>query len=188
MAFTFLMTAIIQVIGELFMTSPSRDTEGGVPGAHQAERPLQGQWPSPGGPTLCTGGWVWAELLPPSLLLPFLELAGTAEKPQLKEGLHCEQDLAAQLGPQKKPAMQQLHRMFLLRVKLMHFVNSLHNYIMTRVRVCLLPLTGLLPIRTWHLVCGDSHPQVCQLVWGEMRKKPPDYILWSWKQEVTHHK
>lgn len=29
---------------------------------------------------------------------------------------------------------QQIHRMCLLRVKLMHFVNSLHNYIMTRVR------------------------------------------------------
>ncbi|XP_036396340.1 gamma-tubulin complex component 5 [Megalops cyprinoides] len=28
---------------------------------------------------------------------------------------------------------QQIHRMFLLRVKLMHFVNSLHNYIMTRI-------------------------------------------------------
>lgn len=29
---------------------------------------------------------------------------------------------------------RQIHRMCLLRVKLMHFVNSLHNYIMTRVR------------------------------------------------------
>ncbi|XP_069748019.1 gamma-tubulin complex component 5 isoform X2 [Narcine bancroftii] len=28
---------------------------------------------------------------------------------------------------------QQIHTMFLLRVKLMHFVNSLHNYIMTRI-------------------------------------------------------
>lgn len=33
----------------------------------------------------------------------------------------------------KEPLNQQIHRMFLLRVKLMHFVNSLHNYIMTRV-------------------------------------------------------
>lgn len=33
----------------------------------------------------------------------------------------------------KEPIQQQIHRMFLLRVKLMHFVNSLHNYIMTRV-------------------------------------------------------
>lgn len=33
----------------------------------------------------------------------------------------------------KEPVHQQIHRMFLLRVKLMHFVNSLHNYIMTRV-------------------------------------------------------
>lgn len=34
----------------------------------------------------------------------------------------------------KEPINQQIHRMCLLRVKLMHFVNSLHNYIMTRVR------------------------------------------------------
>lgn len=34
----------------------------------------------------------------------------------------------------KEPVNQQIHRMCLLRVKLMHFVNSLHNYIMTRVR------------------------------------------------------
>ncbi|XP_014877297.1 gamma-tubulin complex component 5 [Poecilia latipinna] len=33
----------------------------------------------------------------------------------------------------KEPISQQLHRMCLLRVKLMHFVNSLHNYIMTRI-------------------------------------------------------
>ncbi|XP_053722858.1 gamma-tubulin complex component 5 [Synchiropus splendidus] len=31
------------------------------------------------------------------------------------------------------PINQQIHRMCLLRVKLMHFVNSLHNYIMTRI-------------------------------------------------------
>ncbi|XP_053768936.1 gamma-tubulin complex component 5 isoform X4 [Desmodus rotundus] len=48
-----------------------------------------------------------------------------AEKPHLQEGLHC--------GPQRKPVRQQIHRMLLLRVKLMHFVNSLHNYIMTRI-------------------------------------------------------
>ena len=34
----------------------------------------------------------------------------------------------------KEPVNQQIHRMFLLRVKLMHFVNTLHNFIMTRVR------------------------------------------------------
>lgn len=34
----------------------------------------------------------------------------------------------------KEPINQQIHRMCLLRVKLMHFVNSLHNYITTRVR------------------------------------------------------
>ncbi|KAM4574151.1 gamma-tubulin complex component 5 [Fundulus diaphanus] len=33
----------------------------------------------------------------------------------------------------KQPKGQQIHRMCLLRVKLMHFVNSLHNYIMTRI-------------------------------------------------------
>uniref|UniRef100_A0A665VGG3 Gamma-tubulin complex component n=1 Tax=Echeneis naucrates TaxID=173247 RepID=A0A665VGG3_ECHNA len=33
----------------------------------------------------------------------------------------------------KEPITQQIHRMCLLRVKLMHFVNSLHNYIMTRI-------------------------------------------------------
>ncbi|XP_054646942.1 gamma-tubulin complex component 5 [Dunckerocampus dactyliophorus] len=33
----------------------------------------------------------------------------------------------------KEPVKQQIHRMCLLRVKLMHFVNSLHNYIMTRI-------------------------------------------------------
>nr|KAF6394794.1 tubulin gamma complex associated protein 5 [Molossus molossus] len=56
-----------------------------------------------------------------------------AEKPPLQEGLLSGQDMAAQFGPQKKPVRQQIHRMFLLRVKLMHFVNSLHNYIMTRI-------------------------------------------------------
>ncbi|XP_068599388.1 gamma-tubulin complex component 5 [Brachionichthys hirsutus] len=33
----------------------------------------------------------------------------------------------------KEPLNQQIHRMCLLRVKLMHFVNSLHNYITTRI-------------------------------------------------------
>lgn len=33
----------------------------------------------------------------------------------------------------REPIKEQVHRMCLLRVKLMHFVNSLHNYIMTRV-------------------------------------------------------
>ncbi|XP_034879790.1 gamma-tubulin complex component 5 isoform X3 [Mirounga leonina] len=66
-------------------------------------------------------------------VLLFGELANTAGKPQLREGLLCEQDTTAQFGPQKEPIRQQIHRMFLLRVKLMHFVNSLHNYIMTRI-------------------------------------------------------
>ncbi|XP_059036251.1 gamma-tubulin complex component 5 isoform X3 [Mustela lutreola] len=66
-------------------------------------------------------------------VLLFGELASTAGKPQLREGFLCEQGTAAQFGSQKEPIRQQIHRMFLLRVKLMHFVNSLHNYIMTRI-------------------------------------------------------
>ncbi|XP_072651312.1 gamma-tubulin complex component 5 isoform X11 [Canis lupus baileyi] len=66
-------------------------------------------------------------------VLLFGELASTAGKPQLREGLLCEQDTTARFAPQKEPVRQQIHRMFLLRVKLMHFVNSLHNYIMTRI-------------------------------------------------------
>ncbi|XP_053438021.1 gamma-tubulin complex component 5 isoform X2 [Nycticebus coucang] len=66
-------------------------------------------------------------------VLLFGELVSTAEKPQLKKGLLHEQDIVAQFGTQKEPVRQQIHRMFLLRVKLMHFVNSLHNYIMTRI-------------------------------------------------------
>ncbi|XP_036714220.1 gamma-tubulin complex component 5 isoform X1 [Balaenoptera musculus] len=65
-------------------------------------------------------------------VLLFGELASPAEEPQL-EGLLGGQDTAANFGPQKEPVRQQIHRMFLLRVKLMHFVNSLHNYIMTRI-------------------------------------------------------
>lgn len=44
------------------------------------------------------------------------------------EGAHTEEMKV------KEPVNQQIHRMCLLRVKLMHFVNSLHNYITTRVR------------------------------------------------------
>lgn len=78
------------------------------------------------------------ELVPPTL--PFsssAELASAAEKPHPKEALSRERDTAAPLGPHTEPARQRVHRMFLLRVKLMHFVNSLHNYIMTRVCVSL---------------------------------------------------
>ncbi|XP_027623600.1 gamma-tubulin complex component 5 [Tupaia chinensis] len=67
--------------------------------------------------------------------LPAGEQTSAAAKPPLRAGLAGEQDSLAGLGPQKDLARQQVHRMFLLRVKLMHFVNSLHNYIMTRVRV-----------------------------------------------------
>ncbi|XP_007098993.1 gamma-tubulin complex component 5 isoform X4 [Panthera pardus] len=66
-------------------------------------------------------------------VLLFGELTSTAGKPQFREGLLCEEDTTVQFGPQKETVRQQIHRMFLLRVKLMHFVNSLHNYIMTRI-------------------------------------------------------
>lgn len=66
----------------------------------------------------------------------FLELVSAAENSQVKEATSLEQGTLPVFGPQKESIKQQIHRMFLLRVKLMHFVNSLHNYIMTRV--CLL--------------------------------------------------
>ncbi|XP_007954930.1 gamma-tubulin complex component 5 [Orycteropus afer afer] len=66
-------------------------------------------------------------------VLLFGKLVSTTEKPQLKEKLLHEQEVNAQFGPQRESIRQQIHRMFLLRVKLMHFVNSLHNYIMTRI-------------------------------------------------------
>ncbi|XP_026644918.1 gamma-tubulin complex component 5 isoform X1 [Microtus ochrogaster] len=66
-------------------------------------------------------------------VLLFGDLANTAERSQAKEGSPCEQDTLSQFGAPKESLRQQIHRMFLLRVKLMHFVNSLHNYIMTRI-------------------------------------------------------
>ena len=66
---------------------------------------------------------------------PFIELANAAERSQAKEGPLREQDTLPQFGAPKESLRQQIHRMFLLRVKLMHFVNSLHNYIMTRVGI-----------------------------------------------------
>ncbi|TRY54615.1 hypothetical protein DNTS_001601 [Danionella cerebrum] len=56
--------------------------------------------------------------------LRFCDLTVAAKR---KEGAQPEESTA------KEPIKQQIHRMFLLRVKLMHFVNSLHNYIMTRI-------------------------------------------------------
>ncbi|XP_056316135.1 gamma-tubulin complex component 5 [Danio aesculapii] len=56
--------------------------------------------------------------------LRFSDLTVAAKR---KEGGQPEENTA------KEPINQQIHRMFLLRVKLMHFVNSLHNYIMTRI-------------------------------------------------------
>lgn len=66
-------------------------------------------------------------------VLLFGELASAAENPHPKEALLRERDTAAPFGPPEEPVRQRIHRMFLLRVKLMHFVNSLHNYIMTRI-------------------------------------------------------
>ncbi|XP_016322738.1 gamma-tubulin complex component 5-like [Sinocyclocheilus anshuiensis] len=56
--------------------------------------------------------------------LRFSDLTVAAKR---QEGGQSEESTA------KEPINQQIHRMFLLRVKLMHFVNSLHNYIMTRI-------------------------------------------------------
>ncbi|GAB1292146.1 Gamma-tubulin complex component 5 [Apodemus speciosus] len=66
-------------------------------------------------------------------VLLFGELGNAAERSQAKEDILRDQDTPSQFGPPKESLRQQIHRMFLLRVKLMHFVNSLHNYIMTRI-------------------------------------------------------
>ncbi|XP_053166233.1 gamma-tubulin complex component 5 isoform X2 [Hemicordylus capensis] len=66
-------------------------------------------------------------------VLRFHELVRAAEKPQNKGEALLEQEPFPQFGSQLESIKQQTHRMFLLRMKLMHFVNSLHNYIMTRI-------------------------------------------------------
>ncbi|KAM4682732.1 gamma-tubulin complex component 5 isoform 2-T2 [Amazona ochrocephala] len=66
-------------------------------------------------------------------VLRFDELVCAAENPQVKEGTSLQQGTLPLFAPQPESIKQQIHRMFLLRVKLMHFVNSLHNYIMTRI-------------------------------------------------------
>ncbi|XP_064413641.1 gamma-tubulin complex component 5 [Latimeria chalumnae] len=66
-------------------------------------------------------------------VLRFDELVVAAQKSQKAEGSVFNQDSVSHFETQKEPITQQIHRMFLLRVKLMHFVNSLHNYIMTRI-------------------------------------------------------
>ncbi|XP_077462813.1 gamma-tubulin complex component 5 [Stigmatopora argus] len=60
--------------------------------------------------------------------LDTLRFSGFIEFPKKVEGAPT--DDAKQ---KERPVKQQIHRMCLLRVKLMHFVNSLHNYIMTRI-------------------------------------------------------
>ncbi|XP_061482956.1 gamma-tubulin complex component 5 isoform X2 [Rhineura floridana] len=66
-------------------------------------------------------------------VLRFHELVRAAEKSQNKGGPVLEQEPFSHFGSQLEPIKQQTHQMFLLRMKLMHFVNSLHNYIMTRI-------------------------------------------------------
>ncbi|XP_068537565.1 gamma-tubulin complex component 5 isoform X1 [Anas acuta] len=66
-------------------------------------------------------------------VLRFDELVSAAENSQVKEGTLLEHGTLPLFGMQTESIKQQIHRMFLLRVKLMHFVNSLHNYIMTRI-------------------------------------------------------
>ncbi|ETE70075.1 Gamma-tubulin complex component 5, partial [Ophiophagus hannah] len=66
-------------------------------------------------------------------VLRFHELVTAAEKLQNDRGMILDQEAVLQVGFQSEPIKQQTHRMFLLRMKLMHFVNSLHNYIMTRI-------------------------------------------------------
>ncbi|XP_075708463.1 gamma-tubulin complex component 5-like isoform X4 [Rhinoderma darwinii] len=61
------------------------------------------------------------------------ELVSTAEKESLKAESGSEPQLLPHLVTPTEPKEQQIHCMFLLRVKLMHFVNSLHNYMMTRI-------------------------------------------------------
>ncbi|XP_053311164.1 gamma-tubulin complex component 5 isoform X2 [Spea bombifrons] len=66
-------------------------------------------------------------------VLQFNELVVSAEKETPHDGFQIEQPPPTRLTSPTEPKKQQIHRMFLLRVKLMHFVNSLHNYMMTRV-------------------------------------------------------
>ncbi|KAM4796447.1 gamma-tubulin complex component 5 [Rhinophrynus dorsalis] len=66
-------------------------------------------------------------------VLQFNELDTAAEKESPNEGVGFEQLPIAHITPPAEAKEQQIHRMFLLRVKLMHFVNSLHNYLMTRI-------------------------------------------------------
>lgn len=54
-----------------------------------------------------------------------------------------QKDLWGKLEESKMPIPERLHRMHILRFRLAYFVNSLHNYIMTRVSfyrlvICLL--------------------------------------------------
>uniref|UniRef100_A0A8C5M2Q4 Gamma-tubulin complex component n=1 Tax=Leptobrachium leishanense TaxID=445787 RepID=A0A8C5M2Q4_9ANUR len=64
-------------------------------------------------------------------VLQFNELVKAAETESPAEG--AEHPPPSSIIPPDEPKGQEIHRMFLLRVKLMHFVNSLHNYMMTRI-------------------------------------------------------
>ncbi|CAH2223398.1 gamma-tubulin complex component 5 isoform X2 [Pelobates cultripes] len=64
-------------------------------------------------------------------VLQFNELVKAEENESSPGGV--EPPLLISVTSIEEPKGQQIHRMFLLRVKLMHFVNSLHNYMMTRI-------------------------------------------------------
>ncbi|KAE8625668.1 hypothetical protein XENTR_v10006357 [Xenopus tropicalis] len=66
-------------------------------------------------------------------VLQFNEIVNTTENESTKEGATVDPFTLPHLTSPSEPKGQQIHRMFLLRVKLMHFVNSLHNYLMTRI-------------------------------------------------------
>ncbi|KAM4702179.1 gamma-tubulin complex component 5 isoform 2-T2 [Discoglossus pictus] len=66
-------------------------------------------------------------------VLQFNDLVSVPEKESPNEGAVFEQPPVNRITSPMEPQEQQVHRMFLLRVKLMHFVNSLHNYMMTRI-------------------------------------------------------
>ncbi|XP_068124227.1 gamma-tubulin complex component 5 isoform X3 [Hyperolius riggenbachi] len=66
-------------------------------------------------------------------VLQFNDMDSLAKKESPNEDLGSEPQMLPHLLQQDEPKNQQIHRMFILRVKLMHFVNSLHNYIMTRI-------------------------------------------------------
>ncbi|XP_069492714.1 gamma-tubulin complex component 5 [Ambystoma mexicanum] len=66
-------------------------------------------------------------------VLQFGDLINAADHPDLQNASLFEQVSGSRVLIRKEPIKQQIHRMLLLRTKLMHFVNSLHTYMMTRI-------------------------------------------------------